>query len=237
MTSIFDINSLLINKTGFSNGLWLLIGAVLFAFLCLFFLLSVRNGRVKPRTMLVESGWMLLWYYGIMGLSLLTYSPKGEPPVAVAQPVWVWVPAAVAVALAFCWYFVKRRKKFADRVSANAIRRSAAGSGAAKYAYALLFAGMLLATVISVLRAACGDSILHLIVPMFITCLTLLLFSLTHWKLWFVLGGILTLAYAFFWMQSFLSYHGFGYTPMVAMVPLFLSQALPMFSLAFYRQK
>lgn len=237
MTPIFDINSLLINKTGFSNGLWILIGAILFALLCFFFLMSVRRGRLKPRTMLIESGWMLLWYYGIMGLSLLTYSPKGEPLIKTGQPAWILGPAAVVLAAAFIVYFLKRQKRFADRVSANAIRRSAAGSGAAKYCFALLFAGMLLATVISVLRAACGDSILHLIVPMFITCLTLLLFSLTHWKFWFALGGLLTLLYAFFWVQAFLSYEGYGYTPLLAMIVLFLSQALPMFSLAFYKQK
>lgn len=237
MSSIFNINSLLINWTGFSNGLWVLIGAILFALLCLFFLFAVRKGRVKPRAMLVEAGWMLLWYFGVVALSLLTYRPGGEALWTPEKPVWLWCPAALVLLLGFLWYFLRRRKRFADQVSANAIRRSAAGSGASKFCHALLFAGALVATLVSIIRVACGDSILHLLVPMFVTVLTLLLFSLTGWKLWYALGGLLILCYAFFWMQSVLAFDGFGYTPLLAMIPLFLSMALPMFSLAFYKQK
>ena len=237
MRAIFDINSLIINKLGFSNGLWVLIGAILFALLCVFFLLAVRNGRVKPRAVVVETGWTLLWYFGIQALSLLVYWPKGEALLQPGNPLWVWAPAAVIIVLGYILYYRKRRKRFVDQVSANAIRRSAAGSGASKYAYALLFAGSLVASVISIVRVACGDSILHLLVPMFITVLTLLLFSLSQWKFWFALGGVLILAYAFCWMQSVLTYEGFGYAPLLAMIPLFLSMVLPMVTLAFFKQK
>lgn len=237
MRAIFDINSLLINKLGFSNGLWVLIGAILFALLCVFFLLAVRDGRVKPRAVLVETGWTLLWYYAVFGLSRLVYSSKGEAFIKLSNPVWVWGAVAVVLFAGYVLYFRKRRKRFVDQVSANAIRRSAAGSGASKYAYALLFSGLLVATLISVLRVCCGDSILHLLVPMCIAVVVLLLFSLTKWKSWYALGGLLILAYAFFWMQSVLTFHGFGYMPLLAMIPLFLSLALPMFTLAFYKQK
>lgn len=236
MRTIFDINSLIINKLGFSNGLWVLIGAILFALLCLLFLFAVRAGRVKVRTMLVETGWMLLWYFGIWGLSMLAWSPKGEPVLQLAQPVWVWCPAAAVIALGFLLYFFKRRKRFVDQASAYAIRRSAAGSGASKYCYALLFAGSLVASILCGIRVGCGDSILHLLVPMCVTVLALLLYSLTQWKIWYALGGILILAYAFLWMQSVLTYEGFGYMPLLAMIPLFLSMALPMFSLAFFKK-
>jgi hypothetical protein len=236
MRSIFDINSLLVNKLGFSNGLWVLIGAILFALLCVFFLLAVRSGRVKARTMLVETGWILLWYFGIQALSLLVYWPKGEALLKPGNPVWVWCPAAVVILLGYILFFRKRRKHYVDQVTANAIRRSAAGSGASKYCYALLFAGSLVATGICIVRVACGDSILHLLVPMFITVLTLLLFSLTQWKFWFALGGVLILVYAFFWMQNVLVYAGFGYTPLLSMIVLFLSLSLPMLSLAFFKQ-
>lgn len=237
MQAIFDINSLLINKLALSNGAWVLIGAVLFALLCVFFLLAVRSGRVKPRTVFVEAGWMLLWYFGIQALSLLVYWPKGEAILKPGNPLWVWAPAALVITLGFLLYFLKRRKHFVDQVTANAIRRSAAGSGASKYAYALLFAGSLVASILCVIRVACGDSILHLLVPMAVTVLTLLLFSLTQWKFWFALGGIVILAYAFLWMQAVLTYEGFGFTPLLAMLPLYLSTALPMLSLAFFKQQ
>ena len=57
MKSIFDINSYLINTLGFSHGLWALIGAIVFALLCLCFLMTVRNGRVKGGQMLREALW------------------------------------------------------------------------------------------------------------------------------------------------------------------------------------
>lgn len=236
MNAIFDINSWIISKLHFSNGLWALVGAILFALLCVFFLLSVRGGRVKAREMLAESGWMALWYFGILALSLLTYSPKGKALWTPGQPLWLWCPAALVILVAFGIYFFRRRKRFIDQVSANAIRRSAAGSGASKYCFALLFAGMLVMTVVGVIRVACGDSILHLVVPMLVTILTLLLFSLTRWKLWFAIGALLQLAYAFVWMQSVLAADGFGYTPLLAMIPLFLSQILAMGSLAFFKK-
>ena len=48
---------------------------------------------------------------------------------------------------------------------------------------------------------------------------------------------VLIVAYAVVWMQSVLAFDGFGYMPLLAMIPLFLSLVLPMFTLAFYKQK
>ena len=103
MRPIFDINSLLINKSGFSNGLWVLIGAILFALLCVLFLLSVRRGRVKPLEVVVETGWTLLWYFGVQALSLITHGPGGKSLWTPEQPVWVWCPAAVVLLGGYLW--------------------------------------------------------------------------------------------------------------------------------------
>ena len=132
------------------------------------------------------------------------------------------------IIVVFVWIFLKRRKRFADRVSATAIRRSAAGSGAAKYAYAVLFAGMLLSTLICGLRFGCGDSFIHLLVPMAIVTVSLLLFLLTHWKFWYVLGSLAVLVYAFLVIQAELVETQFTYTPLLALIPLYLAAILPM---------
>ena len=123
-------------------------------------------------------------------------------------------------------------KHFSDKVSATAIRRSAAGSGASKYCYALLFAGMLVASLLCIVRAVGGDSIFHLLVPMCIVVLVLLLYSLTRWRLWFLLGASLVLCYAVLMLQNALAATDFGYAPLLALVPLYLSSILPLFSLA-----
>lgn len=238
MKSIFDINSFLINNLGFSYGLWMLIGAILFALLCLCFLLAVRDGRVKGREFLAESVWMLVWYYGVAAVTMVTFLPDEENPLwRPSQPMLVWGIAAIVIICLFVWYFLKRKKRFSDRVSAYAIRRSAAGSGAAKYCHALLFAGMFVASVVATIRLCCGDSIVHLLVPMCLVALSLLLFFLTKWKLWYFTGGILIAAYAFLFLQNVLTCRGVPFFPTLPLVVLYLSSVLPLFSLAFNRSK
>lgn len=239
MKPIFNINEWILKTLDFSYGLWILIAAVLFALLCLFFIGAVRSGRVKPRQMFIETGWTALWYFGLVLLSFLTYWPfkKGAALWNPGHPAWVWLAAAVVVIVLYVIYFRKRKKHFADKVSATAIRKSAAGSGASKYCYALLFAGMLVASVVTAVRAVGGDSFIHLLVPMLTVVLTLLLNRITRWGFWFFLGGAVLLCYAVLMIQNMLAATSFTYTPLLAMIPLYLSLILPMFSLALSKQK
>ena len=239
MKSIFDINGFISKSLGFSDGLWVLIAAILFALLCLCFVLAVRDGRVKGRQMFIETGWTALWYYGVIALSLFTFWPFGAKKAlwTPGRPALFWYVAGVVIIALYVIYFHRRKKRSADKVSATAIRRSAAGSGAAKYCYALLFAGMLVSSVICGVRAVAGDSLFHLLVPMCTVVLVLLLFRLTHWRIWFLLGGVAVLAYAVLMLQNMLAVTNFAYTPLLAMLPLYLSAILPLFSLTFIKQK
>ncbi len=239
MKPIFNINEWIGRTLGFSDGLWILIAAVLFALLCLLFIGAVRSGRVKGRQMFIETGWTALWYFGLILLSFLTYWPfkKGTALWVPARPMWVWLIAALVIIVLYVFYFQKRKKHFADRVSATAIRKSAAGSGASKYCYALLFAGMLVASVVAAVRIVGGDSLFHLLVPMLTVVLTLLLNRLTRWRFWFFLGSLVLLVYAVLMIQNVLALTNFSYTPLLAMIPLFLSAILPMGALAFIKQK
>ena len=238
MKPIFPINDWILKATGFSYGLWVLIAAGLFALLCLFFIGAVRGGRLKGRPMFIETGWTALWYFGLILLSFLTFWPfkKGSALWTPTRPMWVWLAAAVVIIVLYVFYFLKRKKHFADKVSATAIRKSAAGSGASKYCYALLFAGMLVASVVTGVRAVGGDSFIHLLVPMATVVLVLLLNRLTHWRFWFFLGSLLLLAYAILMIQNMLAVTNFSYTPLLAMIPLFLSAILPLGALAFIKQ-
>lgn len=231
MKTIFDVNGFIVSRLGFSDGLWLLTASIVFALLCLCFVLTVRRGRMKPRTFLIESGWLALWYAVLFALGRLAWSPDGKPLWKPGQPMYVWLGAAIVIISLYIWYFHRREKFYADLVSATAIRRSAAGSGASKYCYALLFAGMFVSSVICGVRFCCGDSVIHLLVPMVVTLVSLLLYLLTSWKFWYFLGGLLVLGYALVWLQSVLAATQFGYMPLLAMIPLFLSVILPLFAL------
>lgn len=232
MKTIFDINGFIVNALDFSGGMWLLSASILFALLCFCFVLTVRNGRMKLRTFWVETLWLALAYAVLMALGRLAWAPEGGRTVwSPTQPMLVWLGAAVVIIALCIWYFRRRKKHFADLVSSTAIRRSAAGSGAAKYCYALLFASMLVSSVICGLRIACGDSIVHLVVPMALAVLAILLNALTGWRFWYLFGAILLLVYDLLWMQNVLARTNFGYMPLLAMIPLCLASILPMLSL------
>lgn len=233
MKIIFDINEQIVSKLQFSGGLWLLIAAIVFALLCLGFLLTARNGRVKARTMFAEFGRLALVYFVIIGLAILTCdSPFLKQPLwKPQQPVIFFAVASMLIVLMCCWYFFRGKKRAADQVSATAIRRSAAGSGISKFAYALLFAAMLLSAILCGIRFACGDSFIHLLVPMAITALVLLLYQLTHWSFWYYLGSLSVLVYAFLVIQAELVETQFTYTPLLALIPLYLAILMPMCAL------
>ena len=75
------------------------------------------------------------------------------------------------------------------------------------------------------------SSWIAVLVPMVVTLVSLLLYLLTSWKFWYILGGLLVLCYALVWLQSVLAATQFGYMPLLAMIPLFLSVILPLFAL------
>ena len=231
MKAIFDINGLIYNALGFSDGIWLLTAAILFALLCFCFVLTVRNGRMKPRTFWIESLWLAVWYAALYGLGFLFYSPHGTPLCKLAHPMLDGILIAVMIISLYIWYFLRRETHFADLVSATAIRRSASSSGASKYCYALLFASMLVSSVICGLRLGCGDSIVHLAVPMALVVVIMLLYSLTGWRFWYLFGALLLIIYDFLWIQNVLAETYFAYTPLWAMIPLCLATILPMLSL------
>ena len=87
------------------------------------------------------------------------------------------------------------------------------------------------------MRIVGGDSLFHLLVPMLTVVLTLLLNRLTRWRFWFFLGSLVLLVYAVLMIQNVLALTNFSYTPLLAMIPLFLSAILPMGALAFIKQK
>ena len=232
MKPVFDINAYLADKLAFSNGLWLLIASITFALLCVCFVFSVGRGRLKARHMLVETAWVALWYYGILALSLITVFPKEKPLWQPANPLPFWCGAAAVAFLGFLLYFFKRKKRYVQMSSANAIRKSAAASGAARFSYALLFAAMLVSAVICGIRIAMGDSIFHLLVPMVLVVLALLLHGFTRWRIWFVLAAVAIVAYDFLMIQNVLATTNFTYFPLVAMIPLQLAIFLPLLSLS-----
>lgn len=240
MKPVFDIRGFLTDTLGFSKGLWMLIGAIAFALLCLVFTGAVRRGKVKARQTFIEAGLVAIWHAAVFVLSLITFWPKGEPIWHPGNPMILWLISAAVLLVVLCWIYLQRKKRFADEVSATAIRRSAAGSGAGKYARALLFGGSLILAILSGISIALsygGSSWLVWLVPLVLVVLFQLLASLTGWRIWHALGALCVLAFAVLSMQQTLAVSGFGFTPLLAGIPVYLSVILPMITLTFLKQK
>lgn len=225
MQPIIDIYGFLKGNLAFSQGLWLLLKSVAFALLCLLFIGALRNGRVKGRQTFIEAGIVALWTAGVFGLSLIPWDP--------AYPALVWCVAAGILLVVLVWIYLKRKKKFADQVSSTAIRRSAAWSGAGKYARALLFGGLL---VMSLLSWVGSKGSFAMLVPLVAAELLLLLAALTRWRLWYVLSALLQAAFAVLLMQQVLACEGFGVRGLLALIPVFLSVILPLITLTFLKK-
>ena len=238
MKPIYDIYSFLTQNIGFSKGLWILIGAIAFALLCLLFIGLVRSGKVKAGQTFIEAGLVAIWHSGVFALSLLTFWPKGEPLWRPSNPVLVWLVVAAVLLVVLTWIYLHRKKRFADRVSATAIRRSAAGSGAGKYARALLLGGSLVLAVLAGVSCLVSKGVgFSWLIPLVIVVVFEWLAVLTRWRIWHFLGALCVLAFVVLSMQQLLSMNGFSVTPLLAGIPVYLSVILPMFTLTFLKLK
>lgn len=250
MKEFFDhtLIPLLTSLNGLSSGLWALIGAVSFALLCLCFLLAVGRGRVKACQTFIEAGIVAVWsaFLFLAGFLLM-------PLLARLAPSWpvVCVAAAGAVIIVILvWIYLHRKKRFADKVSASAIRRSAAGSGAGKYARALLFGGLLVLSVWVIVglvtggqKAAAGVALLAA------SAVMLLLAALTGWRIWYMLLALVYLAvFALICLVSYYLVSGlaaqtempvgmFAIWAVFLVIPVLLSVFLPSVTLTFLKQK
>lgn len=240
MQPIVDIYGFLKGNLAFSQGLWLLIKSLAFALLCLLFIGSLRNGRVKGRQTFIEAGLVALWYVVALLLGMVTFNTLSEKGNQVFHPLWtpaypalVWCIAAAILLVVLVWIYLKRKKKFADQVSSTAIRRSAAWSGAGKYARALLFGGLL---VMSLLSWVGSKGSFATLIPLVATELFLLLAALTRWRIWYALGALVIAAFAVLLMQQVLALEGFGVTPLISFIPLYLSVILPLITLTFLKK-
>ena len=245
MEQILDIQqweSLVAPLAGISRGLWALIGAVSFALLCLCFARTVRSGRVTVRQTFIEAGRIVLWSVGLFVLGLVLL-----PLFARAARIWqltFLIGAGIGVTGLLVFVYLRRKKRFADRVSANAIRRSAAGSGAGKYARALLFGGLIVLTVSTIVCLLIrNQSVPAAVAVLAILAVILLLAMLTGWRLWYALGALVSLAALVLLaiLSALLAGALSESTPLVfwaffPFIPVVLSLLLPMLTLTFLKK-
>ncbi len=228
MKPIFDINSFLNHSLPISRETWMIVGAAAFLLLCLIIIGTVRSGRVKASQVFAEAGMVLIWTLGVYALSLVPWTP--------VYPVAIWCGTASVLFVVLLWIYLHRKKRSSDRVSSYAIRRSAAGSGAAKYARALLFGGLLVLSLLGVAGFYIDAPAFTVAAPLCVAVLALLLAGLTRWRFWYALGALVITVYAVLAVQQLLALKGFGMIIVLSALPTFLSVVLPMVTLSYIKQ-
>ena len=148
-----------IGLLSFSKGGYLLANSIVLALFCLIFVFAVISGRIRPIKVLIASAKLFLWAIVAFGIGeliawlicLITGAKFSFMGIVrgVQFDEWVMIGTAVITALIVLFCFITGRKRSADRISATAIRKSAAASGATKYSYNLLYGSMLLLLLLS----------------------------------------------------------------------------------------
>lgn len=228
MKPIFDINSFLNHSLPLSRETWMTVGAAAFLLLCLIIIGTVRRGRVKASQIFAEAGMVLIWTLGVSALSLIPWTP--------VYPMAIWCGTAVVLFVVLLWIYLHRKKSSSDRATSYAIRRSAAGSGAAKYSRSLLFGGLLVLSLQGVAGFFMNAPGYAVVVPLCVAVLAILLAGLTRWRFWYGLGALVITAYVVLSVQQLLALKGFGMTIMLSALPTYLSAVLPMVTLSYIKQ-
>ena len=196
-----------IGLLSFSKGGYLLANSIVLALFCIIFSFALISGRIRPLKVLVASAKVLLWALVAFGIgeliawvvSLIVGAKFSFMGVVrgVQFDEWVMIGTAVVTALIVTTCFLFGRKKSADRISATAIRKSAAASGATKYSYNLLYGTMLLLLLLSaILLFAIGENFFF-VLPLALAAASVFLWRITTWRGWLLAAIVVTLLHAF----------------------------------------
>lgn len=187
------------------KGISILLNAVSFALYCAVLSFSVVSGRNKLKASLSKAAVIAIWS-AVLGLAGAFASkfllPEGS---------LVFFPLSMAVIFAITLIiYHKCRKRAADKVSATAIRKSAAASGQLKYTYTLLYgalAVLMIADIIHFSVTLGGPSWNQdTFFPLIVTLISLILWRIVKWR------GFLLPAVAVDLFFLFKLVHGLVYT-------------------------
>lgn len=219
--------SITLRQPQLSLGLKTLFNAVTFALYCIVLIFSVVGGRSKLLSS-AQKGlklliWMLILY---IGCTVVTKYVRTSMPLLV-----VGCTAGVA-AIAFFWRYSAGRKRSSDDVSSTAIRRSAAGSGQLKYAWAMLHGALLVSVLIAILffflTMKTADNY-FILAPLAATVLCLFLWRVIRWRGWLLVAILSVLAEAVIFLYgTFVAYKFGSFATIVAFSLLYLALLVPL---------
>lgn len=216
-----------ISQPQLSFGLRTLFTAITFALYCCVLVFSIISGRSKFAFSAVKAAKILIWMLllAIVGALVSRY-------VTTAYPSEIMYASIGVVAIAFIWRYVARRKRSSDAVSSTAIRRSAAGSGASKYSFAMLHGALLVAMLATVtyffLTMKKSDNY-FILAPLAATLVSIILWRIVRWRGMLLVAILAVLSAAIIFVYGSVVSYGFSaFAPVVAFSLLYLAMLVPM---------
>lgn len=163
------------------KGVSILLNAVSFALFCAVLSFSVVSGRNKLKASLSKSAVIAIWS-AVLGLA-----GKFASKFLLPEGTLVIFPIAMAAIFAIILIiYCKCRKRAADKVSATAIRKSAAASGQLKYTYTLLYGDLTVLLIADILHFSLtlgGPSWnQETFLPLTATLISLILWRIVKWR-------------------------------------------------------
>lgn len=181
------------DKLVLNKGLMLLLCSITLAVLCVELCLAVGRGKLPARGVINTACRAII----IVAASLLAGFLASLLPM---QGIWMKVVffAVLAVVLAVVLFiYISGKRKVVRNATANALRKSAGGVAAVRYAKGWLYgACFTLLIAASVLLAVREQNYFMPVIPVAVAALCLLLHGLLPWRIWYAIATLAIIAFS-----------------------------------------
>ena len=143
---------------------------------------------------------------------------------------WLWgVGAPVIVIGLSLWLYFHYRKRAGEKASSGSVRRSASGSGEIKFDFKVLYSSMALLLVVALIALLAGAPTHYLVLPLAFATLATLLWKVSGWRGFLLLGVITTVLYIVkYCIPAYISFTTDKFWPSMALTLLYLGLIVPL---------
>lgn len=217
----------------FENGGYTTSCAIVLGLFIISTVLSFISGRLNLSPTAKVLLWLLVGVLVFVGLAWLII----ELTAGVIS--WLWgIGAPVIVVGVSMWLYFRFRKRAGDKVSSNAVRKSATGSGEIKFDFKVLYSSLALLLVIGFIALLCGAPTHYLLVPMAFATLGIVLWRICRWRGWMLIGAVAVVLYvAKYCIPEYISFATDKFWPSMALTLLYLGVVVPLADLYCRQEK
>lgn len=191
----------------FSKGGYALVNAIALALFALILCFAVIGGRIRFGKVVASSAKLLLWC--IIALAAGTLIAWLAALIVGADfklfgviwgiklDRWIMIAFVAITTLLYLLIYRMKSKRYSDKTSSSAIRKSASASGAIKYSYNTLYASLFLLLILSAAAYFAFGENFFFMIPLLVASASIFLWRIIRWRGVLLLGTIVILLHAF----------------------------------------